>query len=234
MDHRNGHAGRRCILANRLLSYFLPRVPSPNMSFRFSSVFIPWIACPGIALLTASCGLLTPKPPAKAKPLLYEWRDDSGPGEVSVKIDLADQIAIYERGGRRIGWSFVSSGKEGHSTSPGDYTITEKLDLKESNRYGWLSDAAGKVTNGDATPATPVPEGEFYHPAPMHDWMRITTYGVGMHAGEIPRPGEAASHGCIRLPREFAPILYSVTKVGTPVKVSRGKGPIKPRADITA
>ena len=57
----------------------------------------------------------------------------------------------------------------------------------------------------------------------MPYWMRLTTYGVGLHAGEIPRPGEAASHGCIRLPREFVPQLYEVTKVGTRVRVGTGK-----------
>ncbi len=187
-----------------------------------------------MTLMSSSCGLFAPKPPAKAKPLLYEWQDDGGPGEVSVKIDLADQIATFQRGGRPVGWCFVSTGKEGHSTSTGDYSITEKMELKESNRYGWLADAAGNVTNGDATPKTPVPPGEFYHPAPMRFWMRITTYGVGLHAGEIPRPGEAASHGCIRLPRDFAPILYEETKVGTPVKVVRGKKIPRHRAPITA
>ncbi len=114
-------------------------------------------------MMMSSCGLFNPGPPAKARPLLYEWQDDGGPGEISVKIDLAEQIAIYERGGRTIGWSFVSTGKEGHSTSPGQYAIMEKMDLKESNRYGWLADIAGKVTDGDATPKTPVPPGEFYH-----------------------------------------------------------------------
>ncbi|MEO7100813.1 MAG: L,D-transpeptidase family protein [Luteolibacter sp.] len=199
------------------------------MPTRFPTTIVSMMACASMVLLTVSCGLFTPKPPPKAQPLLYEWRDDGGPGDVSVKVDLSEQIATYERGGRPIGWSFVSSGKEGHTTTPGDYTIMEKLDVKESDRYGWISDAAGKVTNGDAKPDTPVPPGEFYHPAPMHDWMRITSYGVGMHAGEIPCPGEAASHGCIRLPREFAPILYSVTKVGTPVKVTRGNAPSRPK-----
>ena len=155
--------------------------------------------------------------------MLYEWNDDDGPGEVTVEIDLAEQIATYQRGGRAIGWSFVSTGKEGHATATGNYTITEKLPLKHSDRYGWIADAAGKVTNGDAKPTTPVPPGEHYSPAPMHHWMRITSYGVGMHAGEIPRPGEAASHGCIRLPRDFVSKLYEVTKVGTPVKITRGK-----------
>ncbi len=213
---------------------FFARLFPPNMLIRMSFSSLPWLACLSLVFLTTSCGIFPPKPPAKAKPLLYEWQDDGGPGEVSVKIDLAEQIATYERGGRAIGWSFVSSGKEGHATSPGDYNIMEKMELKESNRYGWLSDATGKVTNGDATPKTPVPPGEFYHPAPMHYWMRVTSYGVGMHAGEIPRPGEAASHGCIRLPREFAPILYEVIKVGTPVKVVRGKIPQRSPKDIRA
>ena len=183
------------------------------------SVFITPVV---LTLFTTSCGIFQPTPPRKAKPVLYEWRDDGGPGEVNVTINLSEQIALYKRGDRVIGWSFVSSGKEGHSTSPGNYRIMEKMPVKFSDRYGWIADATGKVTNGDAKPSTPVPPGDHYSPAPMHQWMRITSYGVGLHAGEIPRPGEAASHGCIRLPRDFAPKLYEVTKVGTPVKITHG------------
>lgn len=185
-----------------------------------------------LALLATSCGIFQPAPPPKAKLVLYEWRDDGGPGELNVEIDLAKQIALYKRSNRLIGWSFVSSGKEGHATSAGDYTITEKLPVKLSNKYGWMADAEGKVTSHDANPATPVPPGDHYCAAPMHEWMRITSYGVGLHAGEILRPGEAASHGCIRLPYDFAPILYQVTKVGTPVKVTRGT-PRKKAAGVT-
>lgn len=176
-----------------------------------------------VAPLVTSCGLLTPAPPPRAKPVLYDWHDDGGPGEVSVKIDLSQQIAVYRRGARDIGWSFVSTGKEGHATATGHYAIMEKLPVKESNRYGWIADEFGNVTNGDAQPSTPVPPGNHYTGAPMHHWMRITSYGVGMHAGEIPKPGEAASHGCIRLPRDFVPKLYEVTKVGTPVEIISGE-----------
>jgi lipoprotein-anchoring transpeptidase ErfK/SrfK len=38
-----------------------------------------------------------------------------------------------------------------------------------------------------------------------------------MHAGRI--SGYPASHGCIRLPRGFAKLLYGVTKLGTPVMI---------------
>jgi lipoprotein-anchoring transpeptidase ErfK/SrfK len=41
-----------------------------------------------------------------------------------------------------------------------------------------------------------------------------------MHAGVIPKPGEAASHGCIRLPRSLAPKLFDVVKVGTTVTIT--------------
>jgi lipoprotein-anchoring transpeptidase ErfK/SrfK len=184
-----------------------------------------------LAPLATSCGLLTPAPTPKATPVLYDWRDDGGPGEVSVKIDLSKQIAVYRRGARDIGWSFVSTGKEGHATATGHYAIMEKLPLKESNRYGWIADEFGNVTNGDAQPSTPVPPGNHYTGAPMHHWMRLTSYGVGMHAGEIPKPGEAASHGCIRLPRDFVPKLYEVAKVGTPVEIISGKQK-RPRQEL--
>jgi L,D-transpeptidase catalytic domain len=185
--------------------------------------FSTWFSAVCLTVFATSCGIFPGRAPHKAKAVLYQWNDDGGPGEVSVDIDLSEQIATYKRGERVIGWSFVSTGKEGHATSTGNYTILEKLPLKVSDRYGWIADEAGNVTNGDATPKTPVPPGDHYTGAPMHNWMRVTTYGVGMHAGEIPRPGEAASHGCIRLPRDFVPKLYDVTKVGTPVTITRGK-----------
>lgn len=58
----------------------------------------------------------------------------------------------------------------------------------------------------------------------MPYYMRLTGDGVGMHAGPIPNPGSRASHGCIRLPRAFAPILFASTSIGTPVKIV-GDGP---------
>jgi hypothetical protein len=186
-----------------------------------------------LPLLVTSCGLFPAAEPKKAKTVLYQWHDDGGPGAVNVEIDLSKQIATYRRADRVIGWSFVSTGKEGHSTAPGSYTITEKLPVKVSNRYGWISDAAGNVTEGDANPSTPVPPGQTYRGAPMHCWMRITSYGVGLHAGEIPLPGEAASHGCIRLPKSFVQRLYEVAEIGTPVKIIRGNWPRRNSKSLT-
>ena len=180
------------------------------------------LACTLFPLLAVSCELMKPAPPKKAEIVMYEW-EDTGAGEpLKIRIDLKKQKAEYLRGERQIGWSLVSTGREGHATPPGHYKITEKMPLKVSNRYGWIADAEGKVAVPSAKPSTPVPPGHEYRGAEMHHWMRITTYGIGLHAGEIAKPGTPLSHGCIRLPKDFVAKLYEVAQVGTPVQIVRG------------
>lgn len=161
---------------------------------------------------------------------MYDWHDDGGPGKVSIRISLPDQIAEIERDGRPIGWCYVATGKEGHGTKAGSYRITEKIEDKYSNRYGWIEDEFGNVVDGDAKPSDPVPEGMVYVPAPMPYWMRLTSYGIGMHGGLIPEPGKPASHGCIRMPKTFVPLLFDEVAVGTPVTISHARssrGPVE-------
>ena len=61
------------------------------------------------------------------------------------------------------------------------------------------------------------PSGTRYVGAPMKWFMRLTNGGVGMHVGIL--PGYPASHGCIRLPSNIAPLIYAKVKTGTPVVV---------------
>ncbi len=193
-----------------------------SMSLRLiSSTFL---ALSGVALVlsSVSCVSSSPgRPPArKANRVMHQWRDDGGEGKVSIRISLTDQIAEFKRGDRDIGWCYVATGKEGHDTRPGKYKITEKIVDKYSNSYGWIEDEFGNVTNGDAKPSTPVPKGMVYVPAPMPYWMRLTSYGIGMHGGLIPQPGEPASHGCIRIPKDFVPVLFESVVVGTSVTIT--------------
>lgn len=58
-----------------------------------------------------------------------------------------------------------------------------------------------------------------YSNAPMPFMQRITWSGVAMHEGE--GIGHRASHGCIRMPHDFAVWLYHLTKLGVPVIVAR-------------
>ena len=174
-----------------------------------------------LALVAASCGTGGGSAPAPER-VLHEWHDDGGPGAVSVRICLADQIAEFERGGRDIGWCYVATGKEGHGTGTGTYRIMEKIVDKYSSHYGWIEDEFGNVVNGDASPGDRVPKGMVYVPAPMPYWMRLTAQGIGMHGGLIPEPGKPASHGCIRMPKDFAPVLFDAVEIGTPVTITGG------------
>jgi hypothetical protein len=179
------------------------------------------LAAMATCMVCLSCGIFNnPTTIPRAERKLYGWHDDGGSGKVSIRISLPDQIAEIERGGRPIGWCYVATGKEGHGTKAGTYKITEKIEDKYSNRYGWIEDEFGNVVDGDAKPSDPVSEGMLYVPAPMPYWMRLTSYGIGMHGGLIPEPGKPASHGCIRLPKTFVPLLYDSVSVGTPVTIT--------------
>ena len=52
----------------------------------------------------------------------------------------------------------------------------------------------------------------------MPHMQRLTWGGIAMHAGQL--PGYPASHGCVRLPEDFAAKLYDVTHVGTTVIIA--------------
>lgn len=178
------------------------------------------ISAAALSVFLTSCGLTEPPVPQKADRIMYQWYDTGGSGAVSVAIDLSEQIATVKRGDREIGWAFVATGIEGRRTPAGTFYVTEKVVDKYSNRYGWIADAEGNVIDNDASPGDYVPPGAKYWPAPMPYWMRLTDYGIGMHVGNIPEPGETASHGCIRMPEEFVPTLYEKVKIGTRVRIT--------------
>jgi lipoprotein-anchoring transpeptidase ErfK/SrfK len=53
-------------------------------------------------------------------------------------------------------------------------------------------------------------ESSIYKGPQMPYMQRLTWTGIAMHAGHL--PGYPASHGCVRLPIDFAEKLYSVTR----------------------
>ena len=185
---------------------------------------LPWpnpllLAGSAVALSLSSCAPIESTPPPKASHVLHEWYDDYGPGKVSLTINLRDQIVRVKRGSREVGWAVVATGIEGRRTPAGTFHISEKVVDKYSNRYGWIENELGEVVDNDASPGDRVGPGERYVPAPMPYWMRLTDYGIGMHIGKIPNPGEPASHGCIRMPKEFVPKLYHMVRIGTRVRI---------------
>jgi len=184
--------------------------------------FLPAV-CLAAAGAFQSCAPLRPKgPPPRADYVMYQWHDDGVGGPVRLKIDLNRQRLTAFRDQREVGWCVVATGLEGHGTPGGSYRISEKVEDKYSTLYGVIKNPEGITINSDARMGRDrVPPGCEFVPAPMPYWQRLTNYGIGMHAGPIPKPGEPASHGCIRMPRDFAPLLFGATDLGTPVTITR-------------
>lgn len=128
---------------------------------------------------------------AALEPGQYLWDAKSASsGPLFLVIDLtAQRITVY-RDGVLIGASTISTGSMGRETPTGIFTILEK-----------------KVTHRSST----------YDNAPMPYMQRLTSKGIAIHAGDL--PGYPASRGCIRLPNEFAKLLYGATAIGTPVMI---------------
>src|SRR2546430_6239121 len=106
-------------------------------------------------------------------------------------VSLREQrVTIYDANG----WILrapVSSGQKGRETPAGIFSVIQK----EAEHYSNL-----------------------YDDAFMPHMQRITWSGIALHGG--PLPGHAASHGCIRLPYDFAERLFGATKVGMRVIVA--------------
>jgi hypothetical protein len=92
---------------------------------------------------------------------------------------------------------------------------------------GWILRAPVSTgTTGRETPAGvfAVIEKDKDHHSTMYDdaWMpnmqRITWNGIALHGG--PLPGYAASHGCVRMPFDFAEKLFDKTQIGMRVIIS--------------
>jgi hypothetical protein len=88
----------------------------------------------------------------------------------------------------------ISTGMRGHSTPMGVFSVIQKHKYHRSN---------------------------IYSDAPMPYMQRITWSGVAMHAGVL--PGYPASHGCIRMPMNFAVKMWGWTRMGARVVVTPGE-----------
>jgi hypothetical protein len=162
------------------------------------------------------------EPPKKTK--LYEWSGE-GRAVTRIVVDVDEQKARFYEGDKEVGWATVASGVSKFPTPVGTFSVQEKVANKESNLYGKIYGQGGKLINSNAKVGqTPIPPGARFDGADMPYFLRLTGDGIGMHAGPIPKPGRPASHGCIRMPKGFAPIAFRHVPVGTPVSIV-GNGP---------
>src|SRR5437762_384184 len=143
---------------------------------------------------------------------------ETSPDRVRVVVSLGKQRAYLLMGEEVVIDSPISSGKRGHTSPGGSFSVLEKDPNHHSTIYGDFVDSSGRLVRaGVSAKIDSAPSGTHFTGAAMKWFMRLTGDGVGMHVGIL--PGYAASHGCVRMPEEGAKLFYDHVKVGTPVEV---------------
>src|SRR5262245_48461363 len=137
----------------------------------------------------------------------YDPHDDRGPSPSEDRGDMVpfkrtgvplltvvgldtQRVSIYDSAGRLMQLSPVSTGQTGYETPAGIFSVVQKKADHNSNLY----------EDGN-----------------MPFMQRITWTGIAMHGGVL--PGHPASHGCVRLPIDFARRLFDLTDVGMRVVI---------------
>ncbi len=125
----------------------------------------------------------------------YEGTPDSkfaGRTPLVAVVALRQQhITVYDAKGKMME-APVSSGQSGLDTPAGIFSVVQKEEDHHSN---------------------------LFDDASMPYMERITWTGISLHVGVL--PGYAASHGCVRMPGDFAYQLYQVSKLGMRVILVR-------------
>jgi hypothetical protein len=111
-------------------------------------------------------------------------------GPVVMVVSITEQRAYVYRNGILIGATTVSTGRPGHLTPTGVFTVLQKQKEHKST---------------------------IYDGALMPFMERLTWGGIALHAGGL--PGYPESHGCIHLPSEFAQRLYDISPNGMTVVI---------------
>jgi hypothetical protein len=122
----------------------------------------------------------------------FLWMGDAvTTGPVVMVVSINEQRAYVYRNGILIGATTVSTGRPGHETPTGVFTVLQKQKEHRST---------------------------IYDGAPMPYMERLTWGGVALHAGGL--PGYPESHGCVHLPSEFARLLYAISPSGMTVVIA--------------
>ena len=115
---------------------------------------------------------------------------DAGEPIMAIVSIKTQQVTFYDADG----WILrapVSTGTTGRETPAGVFAVLEK----DKDHHSSL-----------------------YDDASMPNMQRITWNGIALHGG--PLPGHAASHGCVRMPYDFAEKLFDKTWIGMRVIIS--------------
>lgn len=129
------------------------------------------------------------------RPGEYVWNDDDAPatGPTIIVANIRARVMSVYRAGHEIGRTSLIYGADNKPTPLGTFPILEKDADHWSNLYD----------------------------APMPHMLRLTWDGVAIH-GAMTMADDAATRGCLGIPREFAELLFRAVRVGDQVIVWDG------------
>jgi hypothetical protein len=155
----------------------------------------------GLAAQTADAAARHPRPaPTTEAAEKAADRTDSKPvgqihkGPLQIFISINQQKLHLYSDGVHVADTSIATGVPSLPTPLGVFSVIQKQVFHRSN---------------------------IYSDAPMPYMQRITWSGVAMHEGES--IGHRASHGCIRMPHDFAGRLYRLTRLGTRVVIANSE-----------
>ena len=150
------------------------------------------LAVAGLTALIAAGGDAGARGGRSERPVESIQSRSAGDPVMAIVSLRSQRITVYDA----KGWILrapVSSGSKGRETPAGIFSVIQKVEEHYSN---------------------------LYDDAFMPHMQRITWSGIALHGGVL--PGRPASHGCIRLPFDFAEQLYDATTMGVRVIVAPG------------
>src|SRR5215212_1665606 len=153
---------------------------------------LAYLAAAGLAVLIAAGDDAGARSGRSERPIESVQSRSAGEPIMAVVSLRSQRITVYDA----KGWILrapVSSGTKGRETPAGIFSVIQKVEEHYSN---------------------------LYDDAFMPHMQRITWSGIALHGGVL--PGRPASHGCIRLPFDFAEQLFSATATGMRVIVAPG------------
>ncbi len=139
-------------------------------------------------------------------------------GAHKIVVDIAMQNAKYYIGSRQVGYTTVSTGKEGKATPRRTYRVLGKDIDHRSSKYGSVEDSAGNVlVKAFVRGEDSMPAGGRFIGSSMFYGLMLNTTGIWMHEGIVTSAPESA--GCIRVPTNMAKVFYENIPVGATVIV---------------
>src|ERR1700677_4424396 len=159
-----------------------------------------WVSIAGI-MLAITAALTAPTIAAPRSNAPAQQARPARATEVTATREAGEPImAIVSIKGQQVtfydtdGWILrapVSTGTTGRETPAGVFAVVEK----DKDHHSSL-----------------------YDDASMPNMQRLTWNGIALHGG--PLPGYAASHGCVRMPYDFAEKLFDKTRIDMGVIIS--------------